>query len=908
MISARVFVFLLFLACSCFGYRTNLIPNSSFEVGPGRGWIQFQTSGNAFLGNTNFYNDHVTNATTVHGGFSMRCYNGAPVTSRAFYATSGVYCLSWSQKSVSGATLGGTYAYVSAYSNNAFIATSTHAADGTWTRVSTNVTLTYDGYYKASISAHLTGDILIDAVQFEAGTSPTTYSPSAQIECAVRVGGIYGMWFLGNSPTFEMRFRNEGPETNIAAEYRLFDYTLTNYLTHSFRLILAAGTNTSTNVSIPRFGWTKIYTRLRDVVDSSDEATTIYYNFPSNTTANADTDWLGGHPHVTPFHAVREAYAGRRIARSLSPGSRNTRWWHEAPGTFIEESRGNMVFNPAFSYTNWQQAGLIGLGCFTAMDAQELPPSSGIKLKGWPPWAITTATSTGITATNAAFPYVGMWNGMDWSNYQYWVTFTNKHALRFAEIGPNESYQTGPNNASNGVADPFSIPSDTNLWVGADNLPLNVVNPTNYVKVFATAVWAVTNADPTMKIIFGSGAAGSGDWAWSVWTNLNNMYPGVVPWVYAVSNHRYQNDIHQNPNAPFYIGVTSGANQPMGWMDKFKGIRPVWNTENNTAGPNYTRGLNGLHNVDLATDFEATGDESLRWEESNRQRWQLDTDLSGALRDIGFGFHKTFWYDSRFNDSGIAMSMAPNSAITTPADMFQVDKPALVARSICRHMIDAPGYGAISNSFMPFESYMFTNAVRGWSVAASWSASKTNLSVRLTNAVAVLDCMGNTLGTNTTNVLVQRTPIYLVSSSLTVQVLSNTLKYAVVIATNDSVAPQVSIDIAPTGPWDGSTNQALFKWSGLDDTVVQYPGSDTTTNVLFSYKLNGSSYSTPSQSNHVWLDHIPSGTNTFWVKAWDKSGNENEVSYDFVPILAPDPPANLHVIGTFNVGTIDIVP
>lgn len=823
----------------------------------------------------------------------MRCYNGAPVTSRAFYATSGVYCLSWSQKSVNGATLGGTYAYVSAYSNNAFIATSTHGANSTWTRVSTNVTLAYDGYYKASISAHLTGDILIDGVQLEAGTSPTAYSPSAQIECAVRVGGIYGMWFLGNSPTFEMVFRNEGAETNIAAEYRLFDYTLTNYLTHRFRMALAAGTNTSTNFAIPRYGWAKIYTRLRDVFDSSDEATTIYYNFPSNTTANADTDWLGGHPHTTRFHAVREAYTGRRIARSLSPGLGNTRWWDNG-GTekCVEFTRGSLEYDPKYSFTNWSLAGLIGLGCHTPQDTY------------WTEWAVVANAPGQIYHTNALFPHIGMWSGMEWSNYNYWTTFTNKFVNRYVEVGPNEPYQTGPHNGTG----PGDTPVDGNLFLGGDNLPINTRNPTNFAKITKFAIDGITNGDRTVKIIIIAGASGNGDWAWSVWTNLNNMYPSVIPWVYAVSNHRYQNDLHENPNNPFYIGVTTGAHHPMGWMDRFKGLLPVWNTENSTVGPNYTRGLNGLHNYDLATDFEAIRDETDRTEESNRQRWQLDTDLSGTLRDIGFGYQKTFWYDSRFGDSGTAMGMMPNSGSTYPADMFQIDKPNLVARSTCRHLIDAPGYGAISNAFMPFESYIFTNAVRGWSVAASWSASKTNLSVKLTNAVAVLDCMGNTLGTNTTNVLVQRTPIYLVSSSLTVQVLSNTLKYAIVTATNDAVAPQVSIDIAPTGEWDGNTNRTLFKWSGLDDTVVQFPGSTDRTNVVFSWKLNGGTYTTPSQSNHVWLDHIPAGNNTFWVKAWDRSGNANEVNYDFVPIVPNDPPANLHVIGTFNVGTINIVP
>lgn len=897
-------VTLLFLvmAVSAFGWGTNLIPNSSFEVGHGRGWIQFRTTDSNPLGNLNFCTEQITNNTAVHGGSSLLLYSRAFLSSRAFWALAGNYTFSWYQKSLDGGTYGASSAFVTTHSNmNLFVENYTVALTGSWTRGSTNITLSSDGFY--CVHLWVPSHAYIDAVQFETGTVATAYSPNAEIECGIRLTGMYGMHFTGNTPNFDMVFRNEGAITNARAEYRLYDWLNSNYLTHSFSITLPAATNYVTNVTLPRKGHVRVLTRLYDVADSTDECKTIAYNFPSNTVGNVTNDWLGGHPHVTRFHALRDVYAGRRIARSLSPGFRNTRWWAGSATADIEFTRGSIVFDPAHSFTNWQQAGLLGLGCLTPGDTL------------WPTWAVVANAPGQTYHTNVNFPYIGMWDGMAWSNYCFWTTLTNKGAggIDFVEMGPNEPYQTGPDS---GPPFPDEDPAE-DIWVGADNLPINTKNPTNFAKITAYGIAGVTNADPTMKIVIVAGAAGNGEWAYSVWTNLNNMYSGSVPWVYAISTHRIQHDHGFDPNDPYYLGIATSTHHPGGWMNRFRGVRPVWNTEYNTVGGTYMQGLNGLFSYDLIRDFVAEGmPESTRSELGNRQTTSTIATMTSALRDIGFGGDKFFWYSSRyFNENHLIM--APFSA-DLAADQNQVDKAELVALSVARHMVDAPGYGPITNlSHTAIEMYMFTNATRLWSVAVAWSADRVNRTLGLNNAnVGVVDLMGNPGATNTTNICISRAPTYIVSSTLSVPQLSNTLRLCTATVTPDVIPPSVSFDIAPTGLWSGDTTKQLFKWTAIDDISVAWSAnSPSKSNVVYRYKLNGGTYTPYSQSNHCWIANIPAGTNTFWVSAKDKTGNVGEYAYEFSPTgdtpIIPSGSTNLNVINVsaeINIGTITVVP
>ncbi len=761
----------------------------------------------------------------------------------------------------------------------------------------------------------LSGGILLDAIQTElASTAPTPYSPTAEIEMGIGVGGAYSMWFAGQTPIFNLMLRNEGALTNVRAKYTIYNTWNSNCQSLSASYTVPPGTNTNFVVNLPtnaiiagipsqKTGWFRIVTSLPEITDSYDEAKTIVYPYASNTTAHATNDWLGGHPNSSVWHSRKEGLAGRRFARGLSPNSRNFRW------ETVEPTRGNISFD-LFYITNWNLQGLMSMGCLTPFDGN------------WPSWAVMTDTPSQVNTTNVMFPYVGMWDGMAWSNFCYQAVLAMKDHVHYWEVGPNEPYQSGPQGTGT------EFPSEAFPYAGATNLPVNTRVATNYARLLKYGIDGITNADRTAKIIGIAGASGNGNWALDVW---NALTPDIQSWIYAVSNHRYANDQKVDPNVPFYIAVTESANTPQGWMDRFKGIRPVWNTESSAVGVDYFQGMNALWRHDWRIDFSTYGPgalaEAARSEQSNRMLTEPVRLITTVLRDIGFGFSKYFYYDTRyFNDDSFGWSFSPAIySWTYPTDYMKVDRPEMVAMSVATHFIQAPGLGSISNvtsaHAFPMEMYFYNGAHSGpWSnkfVVAGWSTDKTNRTMTFANShFAQYDFMGNLVKTNSLTAQLTRVPSYFVSGTLSGTDMSNYFRLATETLEPDTLGPMTTVDIAPIGPWSGDTNRQYFKWTAIDDISVAFAThadpftffqSDTKTNVVYSWKLNGGTYTDPSQSNHCWLDHIPAGTNTFWVKAWDRAGNLTEVSHPFVSDADPGPPRELSIPGNLNVGTMTVI-
>jgi hypothetical protein len=153
----------------------------------------------------------------------------------------------------------------------------------------------------------------------------------------------------------------------------------------------------------------------------------------------------------------------------------------------------------------------------------------------------------------------------------------------------------------------------------------------------------------------------------------------------------------------------------------------------------------------------------------------------------------------------------------------------------------------------------------------------------------VYDVMGNPVAQPSGKIRITKTPQYIVSSTLSVAQMTTMLQgtFATVA---DTTAPNVSIDIAPSGRWAGGA--ALLKWTGIDDTFVNSPKYNT--NVTFAWKLDNDSYPAFSQTNFV-RTSIAAGNHTLWIKAQDRDGNVSETSYVFQP-GNPSPPSNLRVI------------
>ena len=221
------------------------------------------------------------------------------------------------------------------------------------------------------------------------------------------------------------------------------------------------------------------------------------------------------------------------------------------------------------------------------------------------------------------------------------------------------------------------------------------------------------------------------------------------------------------------------------------------------------------------------------------------------------------------------------------------------ALGVLSTFVDGNSYATpfTNSAIKGLEMYQFTMPT-GSNVVALWSFDRLNRRLTVSDSSLVLfDCMGNRVPTSGNTFVIHRMPQYLVSNQLSPGQLRNVLSSATATTINDQTPPNVSVDIAPCGPWKGGS--ALLKWSGND--LRWWNDSTSKNNVRFAWKLNNNAYSALSQRTSV-RTSIPAGNHILWVKAVDKDGNEAETSYEFVPSASgskpapPSPPSNLRKV------------
>jgi hypothetical protein len=807
----RWILLFLSLALGCQA-ATNRIPNSSFEVSSGRGWVHWHSGNSAFLGNTGTTIELLTN-NAFHGASGIRIPTGARLLGRAVWLTNGAYTFTMYARTASGTQGPFKYGMV-AWGDLDIDPPGSVNITASWARYTNQFVVTSNALYWPKFF-HNQPTIMVDAVQLEEGTTATPYVPQATVEAGLSIPATNSLWFAGDSPIVRLNFRNEGAAVTSRVAYAVYDLWNSNVLSSTISASLAALTNGTTDISMPaRKGWFRITSRILDTDDSYDEATTIIYPYAYNI-ATTTNDWLGGHPHSSPFHVRRELLTARKWARNLSPNYGGSRW------TSVEPTRGNFVWSD-YAFTNWFNDGIQILTTLTpSIDAT------------WNSWA-----------TNAD----GTADLMAWSNYCYQVVARYKNYCTHWEVGPNEPYQSGALS------------------------PIVVTNATNYAILLSYGVAAVTNADPTAKIVGMAGAFGDGTWAMQVWTNLTLATQTNITYL---STHNY-GDLSGDPNAAY--AADAKFSNAKGWMERFGSIRPVWNTESGAYGTGPIKGMNGMWPIAYSL-YSVPAVEASRAVRMNRQLTSTAIILPEALRSIGYGFQKYFYYDSRYFNEGSFATVEPY-----PADYLQVDRPEVATLSVATHFI-TKGFGKITNAIGPaLEMYSYTNSV-GQAVVSAWNYDRTNRTLTLSSsAYALYDCMGNLLQTNVAAAKINRFPHYFVSGSHTAVALSNIMATASVVVSTDVTPPQISMDIAPSGTWTGG--DALFKWTALDDTWTAWTTAGTATNVLYKWKLNNEAYNTYSQTNHVWLTNLVAGNHTLWVSAMDAAQNTNEISYTFSPQVA----------------------
>lgn len=838
----------------------NLLPNSSFELGYNRGWNSYDTGPNAAWGNLESGAGLITNAVTgfPHGLRAIRVPTSSRLLSTTLRLTNGTYTISGYGLSAAG-TVNLPYGFMNKIALDVG-ANPAHTAalnSASWTRFSASTTLSDTNTEFWLRFGFVNGTVWIDGIQIEPGGTMTAYAPQSPVEVAPTIPGTNNMTFSGDTPTANLNFWNEGDIQNIQVSYDVFNAWNSNIL--SVRIFPSVDPGaTVVPIALPeQFGWFRLVTRLATVNESDDEMTYTHYPYASNITTRARS-WLGRHPHISEHYSRRERLAYADTARNLSPNFLATRWSNLQPQTNTQFNFFNVT------YTNWANEGLDIVACLTGED-------------GW--WQGSPGNGPGGITVNWATNSDGSASMSFWSNYCWMVV--NRVAVTlgltntYFEVGPNEPRQSGPIGDTDMYPGINVADSEEGLDYTGTNLPINVRVATNYARVLMHAVRGITNAYANARIIGIGGAFGDGSWAYKVWTNVNQETRDAIS---VISTHQYPDDNNGDPNVGHFQEYVTTRHQP--WIQTFRpeGVE-LWNTESGTYGQGSVLGRNGFHPIAYYLHWIPTYEaERAHWH--NRQLVSIARIIPQALRCIGFGFDRYFYYDARYFNDGYFDTIVPYVS-----DYLQVDHPFGVALS-CAASIVHRGFGPITNvsgaGFPYLEMYAFTNA-SGQPVIGAWSADRVNKTLTFTNSnYELLDVYGNRLATNTLTAAVNRIPRYFRSTTLTLAQLSNTLANASVVNIADTTPPEISINIAPIGLWHGDTNLVLIHWTPIDDTYTAWPTAMSATNVTSSWRLDNGSWSVYSASNHVLIPGLSAGNHTFYVRAADAAGNISEKSYGFI--------------------------
>jgi hypothetical protein len=786
----------------------NLVPNSSFECGSGRGWQMWSEKDNA--GSPLSLKNQVANI-GWHGNKSVKLPS-AYLHSRPIWLQAGTtYTFSF---------------YVRADNPDSFryeICSIDTVNNGTgawvvptssWTRFTSTFTPTTSYWYMVGWFHYQPSMIAyIDGVQLEVGATATPYAPMAVQEAALEESAAYNTVFKDDPKEVQVKWWNDGPAATNSVYYEVFDLWNRRQSSGFATSILPARSGTTLSIPLPLIGWQRVVTRIVNVNDSRDELT-IAVLPRSPESGQRPEGMIGAHSNWDTNQIRFLRAAGHTWTRSLSPSINLFRW------RIVEPSRDNFVWNDA-GVQAFAGNGLSALGTLADVDGE------------FPPWAVRPDGSIDMR---------------DYSNYVWRVVNRYKGNVHYWEIW-NEPAQSGP------------------LWLRAS---------ANYAAMLTVGAAAVKAADPAGRVV-GFGGVFDEIWATQVW---NLISPTTRDSIDVISCHLYPNDNSTDPNDPELDGRFSR------WQQAFGAIKPIWNTETGTWG----RG--GMFTENVIWNYQTEGtvaDEYLRAEQMIRSKLSVERTVRNVIRSLGYGFQKYFYYDHRH---WTAEMMGPTHC--TAWEYTDSLRPVGVGVSVASVFLDqCSSARRISNpAASALEMYLFR--VGASNVVAAFNGDRVNRQLIITNdSFVVYDVMGNPLTFSPGKLTITRTPQYIVSSALSADQLEQTLTTAAVTVIPDTSSPNLSIDIAPTGVWNGGV--ALLKWTGIDDTYVN--SAKYKTNITFAWKLDNDPYPAFSQTNFV-RANIAAGGHALWVKAKDRDGNVSEASY----IFAPSPSAravvsNLRVVG-----------
>lgn len=521
---------------------------------------------------------------------------------------------------------------------------------------------------------------------------------------------------------------------------------------------------------------------------------------------------------IVANHVHSGVYSSQKYAL-LSPWSRNLMALRQMRWTTIEPTEGNWVW--ADDEIDHQTTnGLVIFGCLAA-------GLDGV----YPAWADAGGVMDVVKFTNYVSTVVGRYN----TKIRHWEVL-------------NE-----PNN-----------------YDGMDE--------EQYAELLHWSVIAITNQQPDAYIvaIAGVGQAGSGAATWA-----SNVFTHLPAWVRArinaVSAHLYPGS--NPPNTSDRVDDHwAWFGQWATWLAAERATNPtleMWNSEWGQYWGGALYGRTTLWPGKYSTHQTYTH-EVTRGEVEYRVRKSIDSGAANFLRAIGWwGKARSIYYDGRLWGSDNHKSTG-----NTSDEYDDTIRPTYAVQAFAAWLLDqGVGLGAVTNlESNGLEAYLFQGR-DGRSVLAAWSVDNLLRTITVTNgAFALYDHWANKLQTNVTTVELTRTPRIWVSNTLATNQIRDTYIHADIVSTNLAGAPQVVIDIAPTGSY-ATGDYNLAKWSTISPQFVPYDATASErTNIVYRWNIDGGSWSAYSQSNHTWLD-LDEGDFTLTVQAVDQNGESTTTTY-----------------------------
>lgn len=833
----------------------NLLPNSSFESGGfnRKGWLFYAdtsvsgdresgaSTGEKFapLSSNMWTNDAMTGSNAFRMGQAGTLWSQAtPLTGGQAYKVS-----VWVKARANHSNIRWGVANATNYSTTPL--SNTISATTSWARSSFNYTPAVDGlfalgftWFNDKTNSWFTA---FDDVMIEASASLNAWEPLAQVEAGFYVTNYSGIFFDDDPKEMGLMFYNASAQLDVAYEVRWMDdynrCVQTNAGTHT----ATAGRSVLPLALPPTNGWLRVTSRLNFENSWDETAVFVVPQTRGYAQTVGEDSVIGTHPPASIYSAnkYKDLFP---LGRNLSPARQQMRW------VDIQLATNTWVwYNDQVA--SWATNGVQVLA--------ELTPGQDGE---WHPL---------FAVTNGGVAYV--------SEASY-ITYCTNVAARYGSSGSNwiwkyeilnEPHQYGTRTANTNLA-------VTNKYA----------YPSNYARLYTSVVNAVTNVDPAARFvcIAGVGGLGSGgaQWAADVWA----LVPTTV---------RDRTDVlsyHLYPDTAIDPNVDDRSDDHFGWYREWRDTvlplgKEMWNTEGGIWNSGGMLGRNAL----WPSEYQPTpgsfpgkyrlyagalSPEMLRGWQETRTRPTIDVASRSIARNIGWGFTKWFYYDGRHFNGNSHLSTEPH--LEAWDDMMRPHAAALASfAAIIDH---GTGSGPLTNanSGGP-EMYPFVG-LDGRRVIGAWSPDAVLRTLTTTNGeFSQMDHWGNVLASNSTSVLLTRTPRFFRSDTLTITQLTNTFRHSTVATNADTVAPAVSVDIAPTGPY-ASGQFALLKWSAVDNQLVPYDAGNEATNIVYRYRVDGGSWSGYSQSNHVWLG-VSEGNHTVTVAALDANGNGSELEYPF---------------------------